>query len=153
MDNIKKTNEMLMTSIFEVFEKMFFTFLEPLDEDEPQWNYDMVATIKFFGPEKGDMSIYLTNGLAETMAENMLNLGSTDISEALVMDIAKEAVNMICGNFVRKLDISKVYELTIPTFAKESGTFLFKESNENTIRLALESDGDRLGVVLSLSRG
>jgi len=66
MENIKKTNEMLMTSIFEVFEKMFFTFLEPLDEDEPVWNYDMVATIQFFGPNKGDMSIYLSNGLAET---------------------------------------------------------------------------------------
>ena len=151
MENIKKTNEMLMTSIFEVFEKMFFTFLEPLDEDEPVWNYDMVATIQFFGPNKGDMSIYLSNGLAETMVENMLNIGADDITEPLVMDITKEAVNMICGNFLRKLDVSKVYDLTIPTFERVSGTFSFKENSEKKIKLALESDGDQLGILLSLS--
>lgn len=151
MENIKKTNEMLMTSIFEVFEKMFFTFLEPLDEDEPAWNYDMVATIKFLGPNNGDMSIYLSNGLAETMVENMLNIGADDITEPLVMDISKEAVNMICGNFLRKLDVSKVYDLTIPTFERVPGSFSFKENSEKIIKLALESDGDQLGILLSLS--
>jgi CheY-specific phosphatase CheX len=151
MENIKKTNEMLMTSIFEVFEKMFFTFLEPLDEDEPAWEYDMVATIQFFGPHNGDMSICLTKGMAETMAENMLNVGAEDITEPLIMDISKEAVNMICGNFMRKLDLSKVYDLTIPTFERVSGTFSIKENSEKKIKVALESDGDQMGIILSLS--
>jgi CheY-specific phosphatase CheX len=151
MENIKKTSEMLMTSIFEVFEKMFFTFLEPLDEDEPAWNYDFVTKIQFIGPNKGVMSIYLTNGLAVTMVENMLNIDTEKISNELIMDIAKEAVNMICGNFVRKLDISKVYDLTIPTFEKASGAFSFSESDTGKIALALESDGDQIGVVLTLS--
>jgi len=151
MENIKKTSEMLTTSIFEVFEKMFFTFLEPLDEDEPAWNYDFIAKIQFFGPNKGDMTVYLTNGLAVTMVENMLNVGAENISDELIVDIAKEAVNMICGNFVRKLDISKVYDLTIPTFEKASAAFSFPESNADKIALALESDGDQIGVVLSLS--
>ena len=151
MENIKKTSEMLMTSIFEVFERMFFTFLEPLDESDPAWNYDFITKIQFLGPNKGDMSIYLTNGLAVTMVENMLNIGAEKISEELIVDIAKEAVNMICGNFVRKLDISRVYDLTIPTFEKAAGAFSFPEGDANKIALALESDGDQMGIVLSLS--
>jgi len=81
----------------------------------------------------------------------MLNIGADDITEPLVMDITKEAVNMICGNFLRKLDVSKVYDLTIPTFERVSGTFSFKENSEKKIKLALESDGDQLGILLSLS--
>ena len=46
MANTKKTQEMLMNSIFEVFEKMFFVFLEPLDEDV---KYDMISSINFTG--------------------------------------------------------------------------------------------------------
>jgi CheY-specific phosphatase CheX len=139
---------MLTTSIFEVFEKMFFTFLEPLDEDEADWDYDMISAIKFSGPQQGDMAIYLTNGLAATMAENMLNISSDEVSDSFLMDISKEGMNMICGNFLRKLDISKVFDLTIPSFEKKSGSYVMKGTAQEEIRLAFDSDGEKMGLVL-----
>ena len=73
MDNMKKTQEVLMNSIFEVFEKMFFVFLEPLDEDI---RYDMVTSIYFSGPAKGEIKVYLSKRMAGTMVQNMLGLES-----------------------------------------------------------------------------
>lgn len=151
MENTKKTKEMLTTSIFEVFEKMFFTFLEPMDEDEADWDFNMIADIRFSGPQQGEMAIYLTNGLAATMAENMLNIGSDEVSDSFMMDISKEGMNMICGNFLRKLDMSKVYDLSIPEFKKQSGTYLMKSTSGDEIRLAFDSDGERMGIVLKFT--
>jgi CheY-specific phosphatase CheX len=151
MENTKKIKEMLTTSIFEVFEKMFFTFLEPLDEDEADWDFDAVAAIKFTGPQQGNMVIYLTNGLAATMVENMLNIGSDEVSDALIMDISKEGMNMICGNFLRKLDLSKVFDLTIPIFEKKAGKYLMKTAAQEDIRLGFDSDGEKMGIVLTFN--
>ena len=73
MDNMKKIQEMLMNSIFEVFEKMFFVFLEPIDEDI---QYDMMTSIQFSGPTRGEIRAYLSKGVASTMVQNMLGLES-----------------------------------------------------------------------------
>ncbi len=151
MENMKKIKEMLTTSIFEVFEKMFFTFLEPMDEDEGDWDFGMIAHIQFSGPQRGEMSIYLTGGLAATLAENMLNIGSDEVSDAFLTDISKEGINMICGNFLRKLDISKVFDLTIPTFEKKAGKYLMKATSEEEIRLGFDSDGEKMGIALKFN--
>ena len=55
MGNTKKTQEMLMNAIFEVFEKMFFVFLEPLHEDI---KYDMISSINFTGPLSGEIKLF-----------------------------------------------------------------------------------------------
>lgn len=114
MENIKKIEEMLMSSIFEVFEKMFFVFAEPLREDAP--SCPLRAAIGFEGPMKGNMRISLAPELAKTMAMNMLSLEEGEITEPIMADCVKESINMICGSFLRKVDPVHGSRMSIPTY-------------------------------------
>lgn len=145
MGNTKKIQEMLMNSIFEVFEKMFFVFLEPFD-DEIQ--YDMMTSIQFSGPVKGNIKAYLSRGIANIMVENMLGLETKDVTDKMREDCAKEALNMIAGSFVHKLDASKVFDLSIPAYEKKSGR-MNKES-KGTLNLLFDSDDQYLGITMNL---
>jgi CheY-specific phosphatase CheX len=114
MANIKTIQEMLTRAIFEVFEKMYYIFSEPLRGNGG--NYQMKSTINFSGSSHGSIQIFLSTGIAETMARNMLNLQQEEIDLPIMADCVKESLNMICGNFVRKLDPEKVFDLSIPIF-------------------------------------
>jgi CheY-specific phosphatase CheX len=150
MGNTKKIQELLMNSIFEVFEKMFFVFLEPVDEDV---KYDMIASIKFSGPIKGGIDVLLTRDLACAMVQNMLGVDETDMNPKLIEDCAKEAANMIAGNFLQKYDSSKVFDLSIPVFKNESAESAGQEAtvSENVWNLCFESNENLLGVKMSIS--
>lgn len=150
MESTKKIQELLMNAIFEVFEKMFFVFLEPIDEEV---NYDIVASINFTGPINGNMDIFFTHVVVETMVQNMLGVDAHGVTEKLIEDCAKEAVNMISGNFLQKYDSSKVFDLSIPAFKNKSGIFISQEeiSSENVWNLSFESNESLLGVKMSIS--
>jgi CheY-specific phosphatase CheX len=145
MANMKKTQEILMNSIFEVFEKMFFVFLEPFDEDI---QYDMVTSIQFSGPIKGEVKAYLSRGIASIMVQNMLGLESKDVTGKTMEDCAKEALNMISGNFVNKLDATQVFDLSIPTYEKKSGKF--KKDSDATVSLSFDSDDQYMGITMNI---
>jgi len=113
---MKKIQETLKFSIFEVFEKMFYIFLEPLDEESI--GYDMEAGIRFDGCLKGEIRILLSKDMAENMIQNMLGLEKDEITSQIIEDCTKEAANMICGNFLGKYDSTKVFNLSIPTFVQ-----------------------------------
>jgi CheY-specific phosphatase CheX len=120
MENIRKIEEMLLSSIFEVFEKMFFVFAEPLREAAPPC--PLKAVIGFeSGLLKGDMRISLTPALARTMARNMLSLEEDEITEPIMADCVKESINMICGSFLRKVDPVHGSSMSIPTYEVMAG--------------------------------
>lgn len=148
MEDTVKIQELLMNAIFEVFEKMFFVFLEPVDEDV---NYDMIASINFTGPVSGEIDVMLTSDLANAMVQNMLGVGEGGLTGKLVEDCVKESVNMIGGNFLQKYDSSKVFDLSIPVFKNESAVFAKTEAIEKTWRLSFESSEGLLGVKMSFS--
>lgn len=114
MANIKKIKEMLTTAIFEVFERAFFVFAEPVTEAGA--DYRMRATIRFNGPMTGAMQISLPEELAKKMAANMLSLDEGEATAPVMADCIKECLNMVCGSFVRKVDPDRVFNLTIPEF-------------------------------------
>jgi len=114
MANIKTIREMLTRAIFEVFERMYYIFFEPLKGNGG--NYQMKATINFSGSANGRIQIFLSRGIAEAMVKNMLNLQQDEIDLPIMADCVKESLNMICGNFVRKLDPERVFDLSLPTF-------------------------------------
>lgn len=145
MASTKKTQEMLMNSIFEVFEKMFFVFLEPFDDEI---KYDMLTSIQFSGPVKGEIRAYLSAGIASIMVQNMLGLESGEVTDKTMEDCAKEALNMIAGSFVHKLEASKVFDLSIPAFEKKSGKF--SRENKATLNLLFESDEQYMGIAMNL---
>ncbi len=144
MASMKKTQEVLMNSIFEVFEKMFFVFLEPFDEDI---QYDMVTSISFSGPIKGEIKAYLSRGVASIMVENMLGIDHKDVTEKTMEDCAKEALNMIAGNFLNKLDSNHVFDLSIPAYERK--TAKFKKELDADLSLIFESDGLHLAVTMN----
>jgi len=145
MDNMKKTQEVLMNSIFEVFEKMFFVFLEPIDEEI---RYDMIASIHFSGPMKGDIRAYLSKPIASIMVENMLGMDPKEVTDKTMEDCAKEALNMIAGSFLNKLDSKKVFDLSIPAYDKKSGNY--SKSSQSTIELIFDSDGQQMGIEMNI---
>jgi len=145
MASTKKTQEMLMNSIFEVFEKMFFVFLEPFDDEI---KYDMLTSIQFSGPVKGEIRAYLSAGIASIMVQNMLGLESKEVTDKTMEDCAKEALNMIAGSFVHKLDAAKVFDLSIPAYEKKSGKF--SRENKATLNLLFDSDDQYMGIAMNL---
>lgn len=145
MDNMKKTQEVLMNSIFEVFEKMFFVFLEPLDEEI---RYDMVVSIQFRGPSNGEIRAYISKQIASIMVENMLGMEPQEVTDKTREDCAKEALNMIAGSFLNKLDPKKVFDLSIPAYEKKAGNF--KKGTDATISLAFDSDGQQMGLEMNM---
>ncbi len=145
MVNMKKIQEMLMNSIFEVFEKMFFVFLEPFDEDI---HYDLVTSIQFSGPMKGEIRAYLSRAVARTMVQNMLGLEPQEVTDKTMEDCAKEALNMVAGSFLNKLDATQVFNLSIPSYEKRSGQF--KKDSDATLSLSFDSDDQPMGIAMNL---
>jgi CheY-specific phosphatase CheX len=151
MENMQKIKKTLMTSIFEVFEKMFYVFLEPADNSE--WNHSTIVSICFSGPMKGRLTACFSLGLADAMVQNMLNVEGIDITERLREDCLKEAVNMICGNFLRNIDSSKVFDLSLPVCEvgnNETGHFA-SSASEKMLRLVFMSGSGMLGVTFGIS--
>lgn len=166
-ENMEKIAEMTRLSISEVFEKMFFLFLEPPDDECNE--YDMEAAIRFEGSISGEIRVLLSRDIAKTMIQNMLGLKEDEITTQRMEDCSKEAVNMICGNFLGKLDSTKVFNLSIPSFAgggfirpaplgsmNQTPTSAGMESTgiepgENARRMDFGSESGTVGVVVTLS--
>lgn len=148
--NIKRIKEILTTAIFEVFEKMFYVFSEPLRSEGE--NYQMKSTINFNGPVSGEIHIFLNRPIAEMMVTNMLGLDDGEINESIMADCIKESVNMICGNFLRKLDPDRVFHLSIPTFEMISGDLHRDQAEKDQeLRLTFATDKGNMTVVMTVS--
>jgi len=143
---MKEVKEKLMAAIFDVFEKMFYVFLEPVGDEYS--DYDMGAAIQFIGAQKGELKILASEGLARSMVQNLLGLKVEEITNKDIEDCLKEAANMICGNFLGRLDQTKVFDLTIPSFLRRPGDTV---QGSNVCTLCFDSDGERFGAVLTLS--
>lgn len=142
MENVK---EILTESIFEVFERMFFIFLEPGGR-APVHDYE--AAIRFDGPQRGAIRILYTRAVARLMVRNMLGLGNGDVTDSHVEDCAKEAANMVCGNFLVNLDASKKFAMSLPAFSARPG--LPPASPEGVMAFDFDCEGGKMGVVLTL---
>lgn len=109
---MRQTMKMLETSIFEVFEKMFFLYLEPVKPTGA--DPCLKASISFTGAGEGTVDLYLSSDLAIRMAQNMLSIEADEVDDNQREDCAREAVNMICGHFLAMTDRNGHYDLTIP---------------------------------------
>lgn len=148
MANIKTIQEMLTRAIFEVFEKMYYIFSEPLSGNGG--NYQMKSTINFSGSANGRIQLFLSKGIAETMVKNMLNLPQDEIDLPIMADCVKESLNMICGNFVRKLDPERVFDLSIPIFEMISDDGdKGPEVMDHQVNLTFVADGGNVRLIMT----
>jgi CheY-specific phosphatase CheX len=151
-ENIRQT---LTKATFEVFEKMFFVFLEPVESAKVR--YDSVSFIDFDGRATGGLCLMMSRGLTEMMAQNMLGCEPAEITDQMIEDCSKEAANMVCGNFLRKMSEQDIFKLNLPKYAPmdqaaNSGLILtgaddvavFFESEEEhfQVRLAWKEAGE-----------
>ncbi len=153
MEAMGKLREMITTSTFEVYEKMFFIFLEPVERKDIA--YDMSTEITFKGPVEGSMKMFLTDGLVSCMVQNMLSISDEEVSDSMREDCAREATNMVCGNLLRNYDSSNVFSLSIPTCQKNNQGDLMPACSEPQADLwqaVFDSDGETLGVLLQMQR-
>jgi CheY-specific phosphatase CheX len=124
---------------------MFFVFLEPLDEDV---RYDMLTTIHFSGPMKGEIKAYLSKGIASLMVQNMLGMEPWEVTDKTMEDCAKEALNMIAGSFLNKLEPKKVFDLSIPDYEKKTGNY--SKNPDQALSLIFDSDDHRMGIAMNI---
>lgn len=145
-ENMKKIKETMRLSIFEVFEKMFYVFLEPLHSECGE--YDMEAAIRFEGFMSGEIRILFSMDIVKAMIQNMLGLKEDEITIQRMEDCSKEAVNVICGNFLGKLNSAKVFNLSMPVFSEKS-----RDSglSENIYRMDFDSDCGKVGLVVEVN--
>ncbi len=145
-ENIRQT---LTKATFEVFEKMFFVFLEPV-ETAPK-PYDHLSAIDFGGRATGTLRIMMSRGLAETMAQNMLGCDPSEVTAAMIEDCCREAANMVCGNFLRKMSEQDVFNLSLPRCvpADQAGNLGLPPSGADDVSIVFDTEGESLQLKLS----
>jgi CheY-specific phosphatase CheX len=152
MDNMLKIQQALTSSIFEVFERMFYVFLEPADKPDGEYHYR--ADINFSGPLSGELTAIFSRPLAEVMLKNMLNVGEDEINDQLMEDCLKESLNMICGNFLSKYDSGQVFDLSIPTYASgRKAAGIQAGTDSEAVTLDFLGGRGRLSVTMTFPRG
>jgi len=143
---MKEMKEIMTAAIFDVVEKMFYVFLEPVGDEYTE--YTIEAAIQFKGGLKGEVSILVSDGLARSMVHNLLGLEKNQMTEEDIEDCVKEVTSMICGNFLWRLDQTRVFDLSIPSFSQPPRKAV---AGSDSCRLYFESDGESLGAILRLT--
>jgi CheY-specific phosphatase CheX len=145
---MKAIKKILQNSIFEVFEKMFFVFLECSERGRPE--YEWAVSINFSGDKSGKLIAYFTDDISNMMVQNMLSVAESGVTPKLREDCMKESVNMMGGDFLRNFDSSKVFDLSLPLVENGPGGVIMTDETdeEDKIALVFESDGGALGVML-----
>lgn len=150
MAHTRKIKEMLMQAIFEVFERGFFVFAEPVREADA--DYRIRANIDFSGPMAGALQISMSEDLAKVMVKNMLSLDDDQVTDPLMADCVKECINMICGSFVRRVDPNHVFDLAIPGFERVLHLTGDREGQaDSSIRLIFDTEAGAFEVMMTAS--
>lgn len=104
-----KMRQMVVGITSQVFETMFFTFLEPmagLPANGPGATDGIyirsMVSLKANG--SGEVILYLPSPLARDLTLNFLGLEDLAVTPQQVVDTAKETVNMVAGGLLGVLD-------------------------------------------------
>ena len=103
----------------EVFETMFFTFLEPMFEIPPEeeWNTDdsyIEASINYEGEMSGSFRFFFPKRLARQITLNFLGVEKSELDERQIADTVGETANMTVGSLLGKLDPQGSCKLGMP---------------------------------------
>ena len=108
----------IFATFSEVFETMFFTFLEPLEEapgkEELGRGKFVEATISYTGGCNGTFRFYFPWELGKNITVNFLGVDEDGVPAGQVMDTAAETANMAIGSLLGKLDPGGKALLAIP---------------------------------------
>jgi CheY-specific phosphatase CheX len=143
----EKNRVIMLEAIFEVFEKMLFVFLEPSAEEIS--GYELGAAIRFRDEKlQGEIRLLFSTDLAIHMAQNILSPEDERVAETQIEDCVKEAANMVCGNYLSKLDPQRVFDLSVPVFLKSPDKSVY---GDRVFRLDFVSDDGPLCLLMGSS--
>lgn len=113
-----KLRQIIFETFSEVFETMFFTFLEPLEEEPGKGELGrskfIEATIGYAGGCNGRFLFYFPWELARNITVNFLGVDEDEVLDGQVMDTMAETANMAIGSLLGKLDPGGKASLAIP---------------------------------------
>lgn len=113
-------------SIFEVMETMFYFTLEEQENMASDLSdlFDIqtlrACRIKFSGEVSGTISLFIPRTVLNTMTQNFMGEDSDTLAEELTDGTLKEALNMIAGSALTKVDEESYMGLGIPEMADAS---------------------------------
>ena len=114
----EELRQVIFETFSEVFETMFFTFLEPLEEapgkEELACGRFVEATISYSGGCNGNFLFYFPWELGKNITVNFLGVDEAEVQDGQVKDTAAETANMAIGGLLGKLDPAGKAALAIP---------------------------------------
>lgn len=138
----------------EIFETMFFLFIEPPQGEAEaellaQWQGPGLQTlISITGPQTFSFGLVLPLNLGREMAANFLGAQDT-LTDAEVVDVIKECTNMIGGSLLTHLNNAAAYQLSIPQGGLVA---LDKIPVQGPLRQLLNLDNFPLGLYVNVPR-
>ncbi|MBN1828936.1 MAG: chemotaxis protein CheX [Deltaproteobacteria bacterium] len=136
--------EKVKNSTSEVFEKMFYLYIE--ENEETVQPFVIASSIRFAGPWAGSVTMQFTDDLIQAMVRNMLGIEDGAVGQQERADCAREAVNMVCGNFLANLEGTDHFDLGIPQIVPQPDE---RSALTATERLFFKTDGGCLRVILA----
>jgi CheY-specific phosphatase CheX len=152
-----------ISSVLNIFETMFFTFLEPLDEHTGPEATDteqpldrtsefqnpgyIKSEIHFVGIHSGVLRLFLPYDFSRVLAMNFMGF-EEEVSESQIKDMAGELTNMVCGNLFSSLNKTTVYTLSPPATQKISLQEKVKEVGPEDFLLDFRNEGHHVTLAI-----
>lgn len=138
-DNMKKV---VIESMKELFEKMFFIFLEPVagsaaDALESASDYYHAAIGYAVDARETSVHFYLTEALAWRMTGNFMGIDISSLDEGQVLDTLRETANMAVGSLLGEINPEGTAVLGMPESGRVIDFFpekLFEDPSFITFR-------------------
>ena len=148
-----------ISATLNIFEMMFFTFLESTEGDgslektvtEEAKEFDLLpesqnpgllkSEIHFTGLYSGFLRLFIPYDLGQVLTMNFVGF-EEEVTEPQLLDMASELTNMVCGNLFSSLDKTSVYTLSSPSTQKISLQDKLKPTDSEDISLDFSQPRD-----------
>ncbi len=119
-ETTQQISELLARAVDEVLGTMFYVFGQPvpaMEEPSPEgmaqpW---VKAWIGFEGPAVGQLTVFLGQDTARTLAANFMGRDAEEgVSEEMIADTVRELLNMISGRLMVLIEPEKTSKLGLP---------------------------------------
>jgi CheY-specific phosphatase CheX len=152
-----------------IFETMFFTFLEPLEGNgsleevvtEEEKEFDLLpesqspgllkSEIHFTGLYSGFLRLFIPYDLSKVLTMNFMGF-EEEVTESQIADMAGELTNMVCGNLFSSLDKTSVYTLSSPSTQRISLQDKIKPAGSEEIFLDFLTEGQQISISIQFEK-
>jgi hypothetical protein len=152
-----------------IFETMFFTFLEPLEDNgsleekvaEEEKEFELLpesqspgllkSEIHFTGLYSGFLRLFIPYELSKVLTMNFMGF-EEEGTEHQLADMAGELTNMICGNLFSSLDKTSIYTLSSPSTQRISLQDKLKPGESEDIILDFSTEGQRISIAIQFEK-